>query len=483
MPPLSHPAAPPKTNVLLIGSGAREHSLAWRLAQAPGIGTLFTDSPKNPGLAALCRPADYALKGRDTFAVEYFCQKNRVGLVVIGPEEPLAAGLTDALLGQRFAGEGVILAQPRAGMTPAEAMALTPTTSVMNAAVQYVFGPSKAAALLEADKVFAKDLMRSAAIPTADSRTFTDAAVAREYVLGRTAPLVIKAAGLAKGKGVFLPDSPQDGAAVIDRIMAQREFGDAGKTVLIEERLRGREVSVFALVDGRNILMLEPCQDHKRLRDGAQGPNTGGMGALCPTRALDERTMGRVLREIIVPTIDALRREGIEYKGVLYAGIMLTHGGPKVLEFNVRFGDPECQALMMRFEGDLLEVMLATARGGGGGGNDGTGKGLDTVSVGFTPGVSVTVVLAAPGYPDAPKAGVPITGIEEAERVEGVKVFHAGTALDQQGQLVTAGGRVLSVSAQGTDLEEARRRVYQAADRIHFAGKQMRRDIGTEVVG
>ena len=474
-------ASPTKTNILLIGSGAREHSLAWKLRQSPSLGELWTDSPRNPGLAAICRAADYQNIGRDTFPIENFCTKHRIGLVVIGPEEPLAAGLTDALLGQRSAGEGVILNRARPGMTADEATSLVMGGSVMNAAVQHVFGPVKAAARLEADKAFAKQLMRDASIPTADARIFTDAENAKDYVKSRTDAYVIKAAGLAKGKGVFLPDGQAEALGIIDRILVDREFGNAGNTVLIEERLKGREVSVFALIDGRNILLLDACQDHKRLADGARGPNTGGMGALCPTLAIDDRTMDRVLREILVPTIDALRREGIEYRGVLYVGLMLTPAGPKVLEYNVRFGDPECQVLMSRIECDLVKVMLATSAGATG--KTGSGQGLDSVELGFKLGASVCVVLAAPGYPDNPKPGVPIHGVELAERVPDVQVFHAGTRIDERGQLVTAGGRVLSVTAHGPTVDEARQRAYQAADMIEFAGKQMRRDIGTDVVG
>ncbi|MBX9738281.1 MAG: phosphoribosylamine--glycine ligase [Phycisphaerales bacterium] len=475
----SHAAS--KTNVLLLGSGAREHALAWKLRQSPSLGELWTDSPKNPGLAALCRPADYQNIGRDTFPIENFCTKHRIGLVVIGPEEPLAAGLADALLGQRSAGEGIILNKARPGMSAEEATNLVIGGTVMNAAVQNVFGPVKAAARLEADKAFAKQLMRDASIPTADARVFTDASNAKDYIASRTDAYVIKAAGLAKGKGVFLPDSQADAANIIDRIMIKKEFGDAGNTVLIEERLKGREVSVFALIDGRNILLLDACQDHKRLLDNARGPNTGGMGALCPARAIDERIMDRVLREVLVPTVDALRREGVEYRGVLYVGLMLTPAGPKVLEYNVRFGDPECQVLMARMECDLVKVMLATS--GGASGKTGAGQGLDSVEIGFKPGASVCIVLAAPGYPDDPKPGVPIHGVELAERVPDVQVFHAGTRIDERGQLVTARGRVLSVTAHGATVDEARQKAYHAADMIEFAGKQMRRDIGTDVVG
>ncbi|MBL0870822.1 MAG: phosphoribosylamine--glycine ligase [Phycisphaerales bacterium] len=476
---------PDKTNVLLIGSGGREHALAWKLRQSPDLGDLYTDSPKNPGLAKLCKPADVQVVGSDTFMLENFCTKNRIGLVVIGPEEPLAKGYTDVLLGLRSPGEGIILQKPRAGMSALEATSLVNTQAVLHAPTSHVFGPLKAGAKLEADKAFSKDLMRSAAIPTAEARTFNDYHAAKEYVLSRKEAPVIKASGLAKGKGVFVPANHEEADTALQRIMLKREFGDAGNTVVIEERLKGREVSVFAVMDGRNILLLDPCQDHKRLHDGARGPNTGGMGALCPTTAIDDRTMDRVLREILIPTADALRREGIDYRGVLYAGLMLTHAGPKVLEYNVRFGDPECQALMMRLNTDLLKLMLAAAEGGGkaDGSTSKAAQGLEAIEIGKPLGVSVCVVLAAPGYPDNPKKGVPITGVEKAEQVPGVQIFHAGTAIDDQNRLVTAGGRVLCVTAIGPTAEHARTQAYAAADMIHFEGKLMRRDIGTDIVG
>jgi len=249
--------------------------------------------------------------------------------------------------------------------------------------------------------------------------------------------------------------------------MVKRVFGDAGRTVLIEERLSGAEVSVLALVDGRTIAVLEVCQDHKRLGDGDTGPNTGGMGAFCPSGLIDEKMMARIEREILVPTVDALRRDGIDYRGVLYAGLMLTHGGPKVLEYNVRFGDPECQALLPRIKTDLLELMLAVCE-----------KRLDEVEIETEPGATCCIVLASPGYPDKPKSGIPITGIDAAERVPGVTVYHAGTTRRPDGTIVTSGGRVLGVTAVGADLREARDRAYEACAAINFKGKVMRTDIG-----
>ncbi len=449
--PPTHPAAAAPVNVLLVGGGGREHALAWKLRQSPRLGDLYATHTGNPGIAALAKPVDvghgaapYDLAKREFFPIRQWCAKHRIGLALIGPEEPLAAGMADGL---------------REPIVP-------------GAPVPLVFGPGRAAAQLEADKAWAKELMRSALIPTATGRAFGDYESAKAYLDSRQEPPVIKAAGLAKGKGVFVPATKEEGVAALDRIMVKREFGDAGRTVVIEERLKGREVSVFALVDGRSIYVLEACQDHKRLGDGATGPNTGGMGALCPTPALDGATLARVEREILVPTVDALRRDGIEFTGVLYAGLMLTPGGPKVLEYNVRFGDPECQALLCRMKCDLLDVLEATCT-----------RRLDEVTIEWTPGPAVCVVLAAGGYPEAPRSGDVIDGLDEAAAVPGAAVFHAGTTRDAKGRIATSGGRVLNVVGTGDSLDAARRAAYTAAERIRFSGKTLRTDIGTAVVG
>jgi phosphoribosylamine--glycine ligase len=289
------------------------------------------------------------------------------------------------------------------------------------------------------------------------------------YIETREDPPVIKASGLAKGKGVIVPQTAAEALAAIDRIMIKREFGDAGKTVVVEERLEGTEASVLALVDGRTIYVLEACQDHKRLGDGDTGPNTGGMGVYCPGGITDDATLTQVQAEILVPTLDAMRREGIDFRGVLYAGIMLTPGGPKTLEFNTRFGDPECQALMARFDSDLLEVLLATST-----------RKLEEVDIKWSPAASCCIVIAAEGYPEKPKKNVPITGIDAAMKVAGVQVFHAGTKLDASGAVLTAGGRVLNVVGTGETIAEARKRAYQAAEKIHFPGMVIRRDIAAK---
>ncbi len=424
---------PDTLNVLLVGGGGREHAIAWKLRQSPRLGALYLSNPENPGLAALGKPMDVPFNLGDTFRIGRFCEKNDINLVVIGPEDPLAAGLADEL------------AAPE----------------------RIIFGPTKEGARLEADKAWAKQLMRAASIPTAEARIFTDADDAAAYLESREEAHVIKAAGLAKGKGVVVPESLEEGLSAIDRIMAQRVFGAAGDSVIIEERLEGPEASVLALVDGRTIYVLECCQDHKRLLEGGAGPNTGGMGAFCPTSVVDDALMARIQGDILVPTVDALRRDDIDFRGVLYAGLMLTHAGPKVLEFNVRFGDPECQPLMTRLKGDLGDILYRTGAGT-----------LADAEIDWDPRVSCCVVMASRGYPEKPETGFPITGIDEAEAMDDVFVFHAGTKKNDAGEVVTSGGRVLGVTALGETLEDARARALAACDVIHFEGKHVRRDIG-----
>ncbi len=436
--PLPSPIMPTtgaKVNVLLIGGGGREHALAWKLAQSPRLGRLWTTDPQNPGMAAIATPIDVPTDYRQPFRLQRFCEKNQIGLVVIGPEEPLSLGLADALA----------------------------------APGRVVFGPSAAAARLEGDKAWCKQLVRNASVPMAEGRSFTDYQAAKAYVETREDPPVIKASGLAKGKGVVVPETIAEALAALERMMLKLEFGEAGRTVVVEERLEGPEASVLNLVDGRTIYVLEPCQDHKRLGDGDTGPNTGGMGAICPGGITDDSLLNQIQAEIVVPTIDALRREGIEFRGVLYAGVMLTPAGPKLLEFNTRFGDPECQALMVRLESDLIDLMMATGT-----------RQLDTVEVAWSTDAVCCVVLASAGYPGRYKTGVPIEGIEAAGKCPGVVVFQAGTKREPGpgGRIVTAGGRVLNVVARGATMLEARRRAYEACDLIQFEGKTLRRDIG-----
>ncbi|MCE9591335.1 MAG: phosphoribosylamine--glycine ligase [Planctomycetes bacterium] len=426
-------------NVLIIGSGGREHALGWKLKQSPRCGTLFF-APGNAGTALLGTNIPINADKVDTKtvdAIDYFCRHENVGLIVIGPEDPLSQGLADRL------------AHPS----------------------RAVFGPVKDAARLEGDKAYAKHLMRAASIPTAEARTFTNYEIAVAYAQEHETPLVVKASGLAKGKGVVVCDNAEQAMAALALIMRDRAFGDAGETVVVEERLVGQEVSVLALVDGRNIFVLDPAQDHKQVFEGDKGPNTGGMGVYCPTPVITDEMLALIEREILVPTVDTLRREGVNYQGVLYAGLMLTAGGPKVLEFNCRFGDPETQALMTRLKGDLLEIMLAVTQGK-----------LDEVDLSWDPRPCCCVVMASGGYPGEYKKGIPITGIEEAEKLPDVRVFHAGTARDREGRLVTNGGRVLNVCAMGKDLKEAQQNANAACDKIHFKGAHFRRDIGWRVM-
>ena len=419
-------------NILIVGGGGREHALAWRLRNSKSTSRLFTTHPDNPGLASVAKPMGFEFNPREAYRVEQFCKKESVGLVVIGPEAPLAAGLADALT---------------------------------KAAIP-VFGPSKEGAKLESDKAWAKNFMRAASIPTAEARVCESVEAARSYIDSREVEaMVVKASGLAAGKGVMVCDTKAEARDAIDRIMLKREFADAGDKVLIEERLKGPEVSVFALIDGRSAAVLDLCQDHKRLSDGDTGPNTGGMGAYCPAPILDAKTMDTVHRQVLIPTLDALRRMEIDYKGVLYIGLMLTHAGPKVLEFNVRFGDPECQALMPRITGDFAQLLLATA----------TGR-LHEAEWDTNDLHTCCVVLASGGYPEKHTTGVPIHGLEDAAAVEGVHIFHAGTKRSAN-DIVTAGGRVLNIVGTGASLDQARKRAYDACDKITFVGKTYRTDI------
>lgn len=438
---------PSSINVLLWGSGGREHALAWKLRQSPRLGTLWlAEHNENAGLLRFGRETPVGeVDIRNPFRMQRWCDRESIGLVVIGPEAPLAAGLADAI------------AAPH----------------------RRVFGPSQRAAQLEADKAFAKGIMRAASIPSAEGRVFEDVDSARRFVEARDQPWVVKATGLASGKGVIVCDDVPQALAALQRIMVDREFGDAGATVLIEERLHGPEASVLALVDGATLWVLDPCQDHKRLGEGDVGPNTGGMGAYCPAPVLDADALAAVQRQVLVPAVNGLARDGIVYRGVLYAGLMLTPAGPKVLEFNCRFGDPECQTLMPRLVGDLVEILWATAGGE-----------LDATSLSFDPRTCCCVVMASGGYPGPYRKGVAIEGLDEAGQLvnrsellgpeEELIVFHAGTRRDPNGKLVTNGGRVLGVTALAADLPRARAIANAACGRIRFDGAVWRRDIGVE---
>lgn len=418
-------------NVLIIGNGGREHAIAWKLRQSPRVGRLFC-APGNPGIgqSAECVPIGV---GKFEQIVE-FARQNAVGLVVVGPEDPLAGGIVDVL-----AAEGI-----------------------------RAFGPSQQAAQLEADKWFAKELMRHQAVPTAEARMFHDAHAAVEYVKVRNEPVVVKAAGLAKGKGVTVCHRVSDALEAIDRIMKRRVFGEAGAKVVIEEMLHGPECSVLAFVSGRSIYVMETAQDHKPVEDGDTGPMTGGMGAYSPAPLITEAMLRQIERDIFVPVLDGLAREEITYRGVLYAGLMLTANGPKVLEFNCRFGDPETQPLMMRLQSDLLEVMLAVVE-----------DRLEEVEIRWDARPALAVVAASKGYPGSYQTGLRIEGIESADAMRDVKVFHSGTA-SAAGGIVTDGGRVLSVTALGSTIADAQKRAYEAMAKIHFDGMHFRRDIGRQ---
>ncbi|MFN3625253.1 MAG: phosphoribosylamine--glycine ligase [Hyphomicrobium sp.] len=419
-------------NVLLIGSGGREHALAWKLSASPLLTKLYC-APGNGGIAEVAECVPIAVA--DHTAVIRFCKDNAIDLVVVGPEAPLVAGLVDDL--------------STAGIK--------------------CFGPRQAAARLEGSKGFTKDLCREFNIPTAAYGRFSDAAGAKAYLQGQKLPIVIKADGLAAGKGVTIAQSCEEAEAAIDACFAGA-FGKAGSEVVIEEFLEGEEASFFALVDGMHALPLAAAQDHKRVGDGDTGPNTGGMGAYSPAPIMDEAMIKRTMREIIEPTVTAMAKRGIPFKGVLFAGLMITADGPKLIEYNVRFGDPETQVLMLRLKSDLLPALLACV--------DGV---LGTFDLRWHDDAALTVVMAANGYPGAPEVGTEIKGLEAASTVEGVEIFHAGTRRDGN-RLLAHGGRVLNISARGKTVAEAQARAYAAAARIDWPGGFYRHDIGWRAV-
>ncbi|MBA4007964.1 MAG: phosphoribosylamine--glycine ligase [Erythrobacter sp.] len=413
-------------NILLLGSGGREHALAWKLAQSPSLAKLYA-APGNPGIAEEAEVV--ALEATDHAAVIAFCADKQIGLVVVGPEAPLVDGLSDSL---------------RAAGVP-------------------VFGPSQAAAQLEGSKGFTKDLCQRAGIPTAGYVRTSTLEEARAALARFEAPYVLKADGLAAGKGVVIAETRTEAEdALAD--MFGGAFGGAGAQVVIEEFMEGEEASFFALTDGTAIVPFGSAQDHKRVGDGDTGPNTGGMGAYSPAPVLTSELQARVMAEIIEPTVRTMRAEGKPYQGVLFAGLMLTPEGPKLIEYNARFGDPECQVLMMRLQSDLVPILLACAQGT-----------LEGTEIAFRPETALTVVMAAKGYPGTPEKGGAIA-LNDAE-AEGAKVFHAGTAL-KDGALVANGGRVLAVTATGASVTEAQAKAYAAVDKIAFPSGFCRRDIG-----
>jgi phosphoribosylamine---glycine ligase len=415
--------------VLVVGSGGREHALAWALAQEDRTTTPFC-APGNPGIASVatclaCSPLDF-----DAMAAEV--GRRDIDLTMVGPEAPLAAGIVDV-----FTARGL-----------------------------RVFGPTRRAAAIESSKVFMKDLCQRYEIPTAEARAFDDVDAALDHVRRAGRPLVVKADGLAAGKGVVVASSADEAADAVRAMMTGRRFGDAGARVILEERLDGREVSVFGLCDGAHVAPLIPARDYKRLLDGDRGPNTGGMGGYAPAEPDgDGGVTGRIVDRILEPAVWAMAQEGRPYRGVLFAGVMLTDEGPRLLEFNARFGDPEAQLLMPLLASGLREAAEAVLAGR-----------IDRWAPRWTPGCTVCVTLCAAGYPEQPRTGVPISGIDDAVALPGVQVFHAGTAV-RHGRLVVSGGRVLNVVGAGSTREEARDRAYRGAAAIAFEGKTFRRDI------
>ncbi|MFS8641258.1 MAG: phosphoribosylamine--glycine ligase [Symbiobacteriaceae bacterium] len=416
--------------VLIIGSGGREHALAWKAIQSRHIDELHV-APGNPGIGrfAWCHPD---VGATDIAGQVDLARRLGVDLVIVGPEAPLAAGLVDALA--------------EAGIR--------------------AFGPTAAAARIESSKAYAKEIMSAAGVPTAAYAVFTDYEQALAYVENRPGPVVIKADGLAAGKGVQVCMRREEARTALRAAMVDRAFAEAGSRVVIEELLEGQEVSVLALSDGRTVKQMVAAQDHKRVGEGDTGPNTGGMGAYAPVPAYTAEVADEVQRRILEPTIAELARRGTPFVGCLFAGLMLTADGPKVIEFNARFGDPEAQVVLPLLENDLLEVIEACLEGR-----------LHEVELRFRPGFAVNIVLASAGYPGPYAKGLPIRGLVEAEQV-GVTVFHAGTAFSEEGQVVTAGGRVLGIMATGPTLRAAVDLAYASAERVEFEGKTYRRDIG-----
>jgi phosphoribosylamine--glycine ligase len=422
--------------VLVVGNGGREHALAWKIGQSARVERVFV-APGNAGTAQDAENVDIA--PTDIGRLLKFARENQIGLTVVGPEAPLVAGIVDAFAKEKLK----------------------------------IFGPSKAAAELERSKVFCKTVLRQADVPTADYQVFRDAQRAVTYLRDRDdVPVVVKADGLAGGKGVFVCGGRSEAIDAVSRIARDREFGDAGNQIVIEERLDGQEASVLAITDGRTLITLPAAQDHKPAFDGDEGPNTGGMGAYSPTPIISAADLRRVEEQVLVPVVHAMKRSRRPFKGLLYAGLMMTNQGPKVLEFNVRFGDPECQAILMRYKSDLVDLLEASAEGR-----------LESVGrIEWDPRPSVCVVMAAAGYPGSYERGHTIRGLDEAAGVPDVKVFHAGTMISD-GRVVTNGGRVLSVTSVGKTLAAAKLSAYTAVKKIRWEGAWCRKDISDKAIG
>ncbi len=420
-------------NVLVVGGGGREHALVWKIAQSKNADKIFA-APGNPGIA---RHAEcVGIAASDVKGLLGFARENGIDLTVVGPEAPLVAGIAEAFKKESLK----------------------------------VFGPGPDGAQLEGSKGFAKELMRVHSIPTARYERFNTYNTALEYVRNNDPPLVVKADGLAAGKGVTVCHTQEQAIDAVNNAMKERIFADAGDSVIVEEFLAGQEASIICLTDGRTIASLETSQDHKPALDGDKGPNTGGMGAYSPAPVVTDQVYDLVEREVMLPTIHGLRSQHIDYRGVVYFGLMIDDGQPKVLEYNVRFGDPETQPLMVRLKSDLLDLMMLTVDGE-----------LDKASIEWDSRAAVCIVLASGGYPGSYEKGKEITGIEDAEKDPDVVVFHAGTAL-AGGRLVTAGGRVLGVTALGADIAKAQKKAYEAVEKIRFDGMHYRRDIADKAL-
>ncbi len=416
--------------VLIVGSGGREHALAWKIAQSPLLTKLYA-APGNAGIAQSAECV--AIQADDIQGLCAFAKKESIDLTIVGPEAPLVAGMAD-----HFEREGL-----------------------------KVFGPDKKTAQLEGSKTFAKERMVKYGIPTAEYRAFTDVNEAKHYVIETEMPVAIKADGLAAGKGVTICHSHEEAVGFLTQMMSEGVFGEAGKKVVIEQALEGEELSIIVLTDGEKIIPLASSQDHKRAYDFDKGPNTGGMGAYSPCPQIPDEKIQESVEKVIRPLVDGMAKEGMKYRGVLYAGLMLTKQGPFVLEYNCRFGDPEAQAILPRLKSDLLPVLAEIASGG-----------LQTTSLEWHEKACMTVVVASGGYPGFYHKDFPIQGLEAVKHDADVMVFHAGTALNEKGQIITSGGRVLAVSALGENLRVAHDRAYQAVAKIHFEGSFHRRDIG-----
>jgi phosphoribosylamine--glycine ligase len=414
--------------ILVIGSGGREHALVWKLTQSPGVDLIFC-APGNAGTGQLSE--NVAIPATDFATLVRFVKENRVDLTVVGPDDPLAAGIVDLF-----------------------------QTETLR-----VFGPTKSAARLESSKIFAKELMRDQKIPTAQANTFSNRDEALRYCEEVKFPVVIKADGLALGKGVIIAPDIAAARSTIDEMMTHGRFGEAGRRIVIEEFLRGSECSLHALVDGKNYRLLETARDHKRVFDGDKGPNTGGMGAFSPANNWNRELETQFDEKIMQPLLRGLHEKGVEFRGLLFPGLMIDADGARVLEFNCRFGDPETQAILPRMKSDLLPLLEATIDGK-----------IDNHTIAWDERASVTVVLTSGGYPDKYETGKPISGLDEVAKLDDVQIFHAGTKR-VNGKIVTAGGRVLAVTALGPTIDAARTSAYEAVSRIHFEGCHYRRDI------